>query len=30
VLKNQLKNTDFANEIDVAPKEVRDENDKRR
>ena len=30
VLKNQLKNTDFKNEIDVAPKEVRDENNKRR
>jgi hypothetical protein len=29
VLKNQLKNADFANEIDVAPKEVRDENGKR-
>ena len=30
VLKNQLKNPDFANEMDFAPKEVRDENDKRR
>ncbi|KAF8801821.1 hypothetical protein BYT27DRAFT_7309117 [Phlegmacium glaucopus] len=30
VLKNQLKNPDFAKEMDFAPKEVRDENDKRR
>lgn len=28
VLKNQLKNTDFANEIDLAAKEVQDENEK--
>lgn len=30
VLKNQLNNPDFAKEMDFAPKEVRDENDKRR
>lgn len=30
VLKNQLKNTDFANETDFAAKEVQDENGKRR
>ena len=29
VLHNQLRNTDFANELDLAPKEVRDENSKR-
>ncbi|KAF8801177.1 hypothetical protein BYT27DRAFT_7226944 [Phlegmacium glaucopus] len=30
VLKNQLGNIDFAKEMDFAPKEVRDEKDKRR
>ena len=30
VLHNQLGNTDFANELDLAPKEVRDENGTRR
>ena len=30
VLHNQLKSRDFASEMDFAPKEVRDENDKRR
>ncbi|KAF8808259.1 hypothetical protein BYT27DRAFT_7232691 [Phlegmacium glaucopus] len=30
VLKNQLKNPDFGKEMDFAPKEVRDENDKQR
>lgn len=30
VLRNQLKNPDFAKEMDYAPKEVRDEQDRRR
>lgn len=30
VLRNQLGNPDYASEMDYAPKEVRDENDKRR